>query len=343
MGFSIWNFFDSDLAIDLGTANTLIHVKGKGILLNEPSVIAVRKEDYQLLAVGHEARGMWGKTPEEIMTVRPMKDGVIADFDLAEMMIKKFIKKVRVRRFIHPLMAISIPSGITEVERRAVRDSGEHAGAREVYLLEEPMAAAIGVDLPIEEPVGSMVVDIGGGTTEIAVVAMSGIVTKISVRIGGDEIDDAIVQYFKRKHNLLLGEMMAEQIKIDVGSTKPFRDDQVVPIRGRDLIAGIPRTVEVPSFEIQEAMEEPVRAIVEAVLLTLERTPPELSSDILERGIIMTGGGALLRGLDQRLRQETNLPVNLADDPMTAVVRGVGKVLEDLGRYKKLLNLRSRR
>lgn len=343
MGFSLWNFFDSDLAIDLGTANTLIHVKGRGILLNEPSVIAVRKEDYQLLAVGHEARGMWGKTPEEIMTVRPMKDGVIADFDLAEMMIRKFIKKVRVKRLIHPLMAISIPSGITEVERRAVRDSGERAGAREVYLLEEPMAAAIGVDLPIEEPVGSMVVDIGGGTTEIAVVAMSGIVTKISIRIGGDEIDDAIVQYFKRRHNLLLGEMMAEQIKIDVGSTKPFRDDRVVPIRGRDLIAGVPHTVEVPSYEIQEAMEEPVRAIVEAVLLTLERTPPELSSDILERGIIMTGGGALLRGLDQRLRQETNLPVNLADDPMTAVVRGVGKVLEDLGRYKKLLNLRSRR
>ena len=343
MGFSIWSLFSNDIAIDLGTANTLIHVKGKGILLNEPSVIAVRKEDYHVLAVGHEARGMWGKTPEEIMTVRPMKDGVIADFDLAEMMIKKFIKKIQVKHFFHPLMTISIPSGITEVERRAVRDSGEHAGARDVYLVEEPMAAAIGVELPIEDPVGSMVVDIGGGTTEIAVVAMSSIVTKISIRIAGDEMNEAIVQYFKKQHGLLLGEMMAEQLKFDVGSIKPFRDERQVPVRGRDLITGIPRTESVSTREIQEALEEPVRAIVEAVLLALEKTPPELSPDILERGIILTGGGALLRGLDERLRQETNLPVNVADDPLTAVVRGVGKVLEDLERYKKVLNLRTRR
>jgi rod shape-determining protein MreB len=343
MGFSIWRLFNNDLAIDLGTANTLIHVKGKGILLNEPSVIAVRREDYQVLAVGQEARVMWGKTPEEIITVRPMKDGVIADFDLAEMMIKKFIQKVQVKRFLHPLMAISIPSGITEVERRAVRDSGEHAGAREVYLVEEPMAAAIGVDLPIEEPVGNMVVDIGGGTTEIAVVAMSGIVTKISIRIAGDEMTEAIIQYFKKKHNLLLGEMMAEKLKIEVGSTKPFKEDKNVPVRGRDLIMGIPRNVDVSTMEIQEALEEPVRAIVEAVILSLEKTPPELSSDILERGIIMTGGGALLRGLDQRLRNETRLPVNLAEDPMTAVVRGVGKILEDLDHYKKILNFKVRR
>ncbi len=343
MGFSIWSFFSNDIAIDLGTANTLIHVKGKGILLNEPSIIAVRKEDYQVLAVGHEARGMWGKTPEEIMTVRPMKDGVIADFDLAEMMIKKFIKKVQVRHFFHPLMTISIPSGITEVERRAVRDSGEHAGSREVYLVEEPMAAAIGVDLPIEDPIGSMVVDIGGGTTEIAVIAMSGIVTKISIRIAGDEMNEAIIQHFKKQRGLLLGEMMAEQIKVDVGSIKPFKDDRAVPVRGRDLITGIPRTESVSVREIQDALEEPVRAIVEAVLLALEKTPPELSPDILERGIIMTGGGALLKGLDERLRQETNLPVNLADDPLTAVVRGVGYVLEDLERYKKVLNLRARR
>ncbi len=343
MGFSLWSFFNNDLAIDLGTANTLIHVKGKGILLNEPSVIAVRKEDYQLLAVGHEARGMWGKTPEEIITVRPMKDGVIADFDLAEMMIKKFIQKVRIKRYLHPLMAISIPSGITEVERRAVKDSGERAGAREVYLVEEPMAAAIGVDLPIDEPVGSMVVDIGGGTTEIAVIAMSGIVTKISVRIAGDEMDDSIVQYFKRKHNLLLGDMMAEQLKMEVGSARPFKNERTVSVRGRDIITGIPRTVEVSSMEIQEALEEPVRAIVEAVLLALEKTPPELSSDILERGIIMTGGGSLLKGLDERLREETSLPVNLAEDPLTAVVRGVGKILENLDRYKKILNLKARR
>jgi len=272
-----------------------------------------------------------------------MKDGVIADFDLAEMLIRKFIQKVQVRRLFHPIMTISIPSGITEVERRAVRDSGEHAGAREVYLVEEPMAAAIGVELPIEDPVGNMVVDIGGGTTEIAVVAMAGIVTKISIRIAGDEMDDAIIQYFKKKHSLLLGEMMAEQIKVHVGSTKPFQENHIVPVRGRDLITGIPRTEDVSSREIQEALEEPVRAIVEAVLLALEKTPPELSSDILERGIIMTGGGALLKGLDERLRMETHLPVNLAEDPLTAVVRGVGKVLEDLDKYKKLLHLRSRR
>ncbi len=343
MGFSFWSLFDNDLAIDLGTANTLIHVKGKGILLNEPSVIAVRKEDYQILAVGHEARGMWGKTPEEIMTVRPMKDGVIADFDLAEMMIKKFIQKVRVKRFFHPLMAISIPSGITEVERRAVRDSGEHAGAREVYLVEEPMAAAIGVNLPIEKPVGSMVVDIGGGTTEIAVVAMSGIVTKISIRIAGDEMNNAVVQYFKKKYNLLLGEMMAEQIKIDVGSVLPYNDERTVSLRGRDLITGIPRNIEVSSREVQEALEDPVKAIVEAVLLALEKTPPELSSDILERGIIMTGGGAMLRGLDKRFRKETNLPIHIAEDPMTAVVRGVGKILEDFDYYKKVLGLRMKK
>ena len=343
MGFSFWSIFDSDLAIDLGTANTLIYVKNKGILLNEPSVIAVRKTDYHVMAVGHEARGMWGKTPEEIMTVRPMKDGVIADFDLTEMMIKKFIQKIPVKRFIHPIMAISIPSGITEVERRAVKDSGEHAGAREVYLIEEPMAAAIGVNLPIEDPVGSMVIDIGGGTTEIAVVAMSGIVTKISVRIAGDEMNEAIVQHFKKKHNLLLGEMMAEQIKMDVGSANPYQTNERVPIRGRDLLTGIPRTVDVSSREIQDALEEPVRAIVEAVLLALERTPPELSSDILERGVILTGGGALLRGLDERLRKETNLPVNLAEEPLTAVVRGVGKILDELDKYKKMLNLRSRR
>jgi rod shape-determining protein MreB len=343
MKFPFRNWFENDLAIDLGTANTLIHIKGRGILLNEPSVIAVRKEDDQVLAVGHEARIMWGKTPEEIITVRPMKDGVIADFDLAEMMIKKFIQKVQPRRMFHPRMAISIPSGITEVERRAVRDSGEHAGAREVYLVEEPMAAAIGVDLPIEEPVGSMVIDIGGGTTEIAVIALSGIVTKISIRIAGDEMDDSIIQHFKKKHNLLLGEMMAEKIKIDVGSTRPHKDDRRVPVKGRDLITGIPRTVEIAAADIQDALEEKIRAIVEALLLALEKTPPELSSDILERGIVMTGGGSLLRGLEERLRKETGLPVNLAEDPLTAVVRGVGRIMDDLERYRKILNLRPRK
>lgn len=343
MRFSFWNLFNDDLAIDLGTANTLIHVHGKGILLNEPSIIAIRKIDNQVLAVGRDARSMWGKTPEDIITVRPLKDGVIADFDLAEMMIKKFIQKIRIRHFLHPLMAVSIPSGITEVERRAVKDSGERTGAREVYLIEEPMAAAIGVDLPIEKPIGSMVVDIGGGTTEIAVVAMSGIVTKISIRIAGDEMDDSIIQYFKKNHNLLLGEMTAEQIKIDLGSVLPYRSEEKIPVRGRDLITGIPQTIHISSSEIQEALDEPVRAIIEAVLLALEKTPPELSSDILERGIILTGGGALLKGLDKRLREETKLPVNLAEDPLTAVVRGVGKVLERFDHYKKILDYRIRR
>ncbi len=343
MGLSFWNWFSNDIAIDLGTANTLIYVKGKGILLNEASVIAVRKSDYHVLAVGHEARTMWGKTPEEIMTVRPMKDGVIADFDLAEAMIKMFIKKLQIRQILHPVMAISVPSGITEVERRAVRDSGEHAGAREVYLVEEPMAAAIGVDLPIEDPVGSMVVDIGGGTTEIGVIAMSGIVTKISIRIGGDEMNDTIVQHFKKQHNLLLGELMAEQIKIDIGSAKPYKDEKKVQVRGRDLVSGIPRTVETSTGEIQEALEEPVRAIIEAVLLALEKTPPELSSDILERGIIMTGGGSLLRGLDARLRQETRIPVSISEDPLGAVARGVGKVIENIDSYRKVLSFRVRR
>jgi rod shape-determining protein MreB len=337
------NLLTQDLAIDLGTANTLIHVRGKGILLNEPSMIAVRRDNHQVVAVGSDARTMWGKTPENIMTIRPMKDGVIADFDLAELMIKRFIQKIRIRRFIHPLMAISIPSGITEVERRAVRDSGEHAGARSVYLIEEPMAAAVGVGLPIENPVGSMVVDIGGGTTEIAVIAMSGIVTKISIRIAGDELDQAIIQYFKKQHNLLIGELSAEQLKITEGSVRPFNTDKRLSVKGRDLLTGIPQTVDVHAGEIQEALEEPVRAIVEAVLLSLEQTPPELSSDILERGIIMTGGGALLRGLDLRLRQETKLPISIGEDPLTAVVRGVGIVLDDLKTYRSVLDLRQRR
>ena len=342
MALSFGNLFSEDLAIDLGTANTLIYVKGRGILLNEPSMIAVRRDNYQVVAVGHEARVMWGKTPEEIMTVRPMKDGVIADFDLAELMIKKFIQKIKIRRMVHPIMAISVPSGITEVERRAVKDSGLHAGARNVHLLDEPMAAAIGVDLPIEEPVGSMVVDIGGGTTEIAVVAMSGIVTKISIRIAGDEMDDAIIQYFKKQHNLLIGEMTAEEVKMKLGSIAPYVDAHQMAVRGRDLISGIPRNVEVTSLEIQKALEDPARAIIEAVMLALERTPPEISSDILERGIVLTGGGALLRGLDLRIREETQLPVSIPESPLTAVVLGTGKVLEDLKRYKSVINEKRR-
>ncbi len=342
MAFSFWSLFSTDVAIDLGTANTLVHVKGRGIVVDEPSVIAVHRSSRDVVAVGQEARLMWGKTPEDIITVRPMKDGVIADFDLAEAMIRKFIEMAQVRRVFHPAMAISIPSGITEVERRAVRDSGERAGAREVYLVEEPVAAALGVDLPIEEPRGSMIVDIGGGTTEIAILALSGIVTKISIRIAGDEMDEAIIQHFKKNHNLLLGERMAEEIKMNAGSVRPFLENGTIPVQGRDLISGIPRTIDVACHEIQESLEEPVRAIVEAVLLSLENSPPELASDILERGIIMTGGGALLPGLDERLKQETNLPVHRAEEPLTAVVRGVGKILDSLDYYKRTLQLRAR-
>ena len=343
MAFWFGNLLGGDIAIDLGTANTLIYVKGRGLVLNEPSMIAVRKDNYSVVAVGNEARIMWGKAPETIMTVRPMKDGVIADFDLAEMMIRKFIQKIKLRKFSHHRMVISIPSGITAVERRAVRDSGEKAGAREVYLLEEPMAAAIGVNLPIDDPVGSMVVDIGGGTTEIAVISLSGIVSKISVRIAGDEMNEVIVQYFKKRHNLLLGEIMAEQVKINYGSISPVNDERNIQVKGRDILTGIPRTVEVKASELQNVLEEPVQAIIDSVMLCLEKTPPELASDILERGIIMTGGGSLLKGLDKRLRQETDLPVNLAENPLTAVVEGCGVVMDDIGRYNRVLNLRLRK
>ena len=338
MQFSFFNFLTSDVAIDLGTANTLVYVKGKGILLNEPSIVAVSRKDQEIVAFGQAAREMIGRTPEEISTIRPLKDGVIADFELAEEMIRYFIRKIQSNRLLRPLVVICIPSGITEVEKRAVRDSAEHAGAREVYLIEEPMAAAIGVDLPIMEPVGSMIVDIGGGTTEIAVIALSGIVTSISVRIAGDEMDEAVIQYLKRKYNLLIGEKTAEQIKCTIGSAAPYEEKHSLQVKGRDLVGGIPKTVEITTAEVQEALTETVNSIVEAVKLTLERTPPELSSDILDRGIIISGGGALLRGLDMRIRDETNLPVSVADDPLTCVVRGTGKVLENLEKYMKILN-----
>ena len=338
MGFSLFNFLSSDVAIDLGTANTLVYVREKGILINEPSIVAISRRDQEIVAFGQEAREMVGRTPDEISTVRPLKDGVIADFELAEEMIRYFIRRVQANRLLRPLVVVCIPSGITEVEKRAVRDSAEHAGAREVYLVEEPMAAAIGVDLPIMEPVGSMIVDIGGGTTEIAVIALGGIVTSISIRIAGDEMDEAIVQYMKRKYNLLIGEKTAEAIKCEIGSTPPFNEKKTMQVKGRDLVGGIPKTVELTSKEVQEALSEPVNSIIEAIKLTLERTPPELSADILDRGIILSGGGALLKGLDLRVRDETNLPVSVADDPLTCVVRGTGKVLENLDQYMKVLN-----
>jgi len=336
---SFWSkFFVNDIAIDLGTANTLVYVKGRGILINEPSVVAIRKGDQEILAYGSDAKTMMGRTPGDLVTVRPLKDGVIADFDLAEKMIRHFIKKVQTNRFMRPRIAVCIPSGITEVERRAVRDSAEHAGGREIYLIQEPMAAALGVNLPIEEPVGSMIVDIGGGTTEIAVISLSGIVTDISIRIGGDEMNEAIIQYFKKEYNLLIGENTAEAIKISMGSAAPYKTEDVKKIKGRDLVDGIPKTVKVYSKEIQGALSESVGYIVDAVKLCLERTPPELASDILDRGIVLTGGGALLTGLDERLRIDTELPIIIADDPLTCVAMGTGKIFDNLNEYQKILS-----
>ncbi|MGH7493998.1 MAG: rod shape-determining protein [bacterium] len=337
MNFNFQNLFSTDIAMDLGTANTLVYVRGKGILVNEPSIVAIRKADQEIVAYGHGAKEMQGRTPHEIITVRPMKDGVIADFELAEAMIRHFIRRVQATRLWRPRIAISIPSGVTEVEKRAVRDSAEHAGAREVYLIDEPMAAAIGIGLPIEDPVGSMVIDIGGGTTEIAVISLSGIVNHISIRIAGDEMNEAVIQHFKRNYNLLIGENSAEHIKCTLGSAAPFNDKTSISVRGRDIVAGIPKTVEMTSMEVQEALAESVNAIVEATKLCLENTPPELSADILDRGIALSGGGALLRGLDERLRRETSLPVIVADDPLTCVVRGTGRVLESIQRYQKVL------
>ena len=335
---SFWDkFLANDIAIDLGTANTLVYVKGRGILINEPSIVAVSRSDQQILAYGSDAKAMMGRTPENLVTVRPMKDGVIADFDLAEKMIRHFIKKVQTNRFIRPRIAVCIPSGITEVERRAVRDSAEHAGGREVYLIQEPMAAAIGVDLPIDEAVGSMVIDVGGGTTEIAVISLSGIVTDISIRIGGDEMNEAIVQYFKKAYNLLIGENTAEDIKISMGSAAPYKADEVKMVKGRNLVDGIPKTVKVQGQEIQETIAEPVSYIVDAVKMCLERTPPELSSDILDRGIVLTGGGALLKGLDERLRLATELPIIVADQPLTCVAVGTGKIFDNMELYQQVL------
>lgn len=338
MRFSLGSFFSNDVGVDLGTANTLVYVKGEGIVVNEPSIVALDRERGKLIAVGAEAREMMGRTPENILTVRPLKDGVIADFDVAEEMLRYFIRRAqRNRLLVRPKVVVCVPSGITEVEKRAVRDAAEKAGAREVFLVAEPMAAAIGVGLPVNEPVGSMVIDIGGGTSEIAVISLSGVVTHVSERVGGDEMDEAIVQFMKKAHNLLIGERMAEQIKIRIGSAYPLEEELEMPVRGRDLIANIPKTVVVRSEEVREALQEPVNVIVNATRMALERTPPELSSDILDRGVIMTGGGSLLRGLDRRLREETGLPVSVMDDPLTCVAKGAGKILENIEEYSKVL------
>ncbi len=341
MGF--FDLISNDIGIDLGTANTLVFVRGVGIVLNEPSVVAVEASSKKVLAIGAAAKEMIGRTPGEITAIRPLKDGVIADFEITERLLSDFIKRVvRHKYLMKPRIVISVPSGITEVEKRAVRDSAENAGAREVYLIQEPMAAAIGVGLPVDRPSGSMVIDIGGGTSEIAVIALNGIVNNTSIRIAGDELNEAIVLYLKKNYNLLIGELTAEEIKIKIGSAFPLEKEESMEIKGRDLVAGVPKTLKISSVQIREALSEPVNAIVEAVRQALERTPPELAADILDRGIILTGGGALIRGLDKRLRQETNLPVNVAEDPLTCVVRGTGKVLENMAQYSKVL-IKSRR
>src|SRR5437588_5888979 len=330
----VYGLFSNDLAIDLGTATTLTFVKGKGIVSNEPSVVAVQRGPNgvkKVLAVGKEAKEMLGRTPGNIVAVRPMKDGVIADFEVTEAMLRYFITRAHNRRtLVRPRIIICVPSGITEVEKRAVRDSALAAGAREVYLIEEPMAAAIGAGLPITEPSGNMIVDIGGGTTEVAVISLAGIVMSKSIRVGGDKMDEAIVSHIKRKYNLLIGERTAELIKMGIGNAYPTDEVLTMDIKGRDLVAGVPRTLTVSSDEIRDALAEPVNAIVEAVKVTLERTPPELAGDIADRGIVLAGGGALLKNLDALLREETGLPVFLAEDPLSSVVIGAGKALEEL-------------
>jgi rod shape-determining protein MreB len=331
---SFWGMFSNDLAIDLGTANTLIYVKGQGIVCNEPSVVAVQKEargGRKVLAVGAEAKKMLGRTPGNIVAIRPLKDGVIADFEITEAMLRYFIQKIHNRKtLVRPRIIICVPFGITEVEKRAVKESAESAGAREVYLIEEPMAAAIGAGLPITEPTGNMIVDIGGGTTEVAVISLAGVVFSKSVRVGGDKMDEAISQYIKRKYNLLVGERTAELIKITIGSAYPAQEIQTMEIKGRDLVAGVPKTVEISDEEIRDSLLEPINQIVEAVRIALERTPPELASDIVDKGIVLAGGGALLRNLDVLLREETGLPIMLADDPLTAVVMGAGRALDEI-------------
>jgi rod shape-determining protein MreB len=331
-------FLGRDMAVDLGTANTLVYVRGRGIVLNEPSVVAINTKDGRPLAVGVEAKRMIGRTPSHIQAIRPLKDGVIADFEICEKMLRYFIHKVHQRRWAKPRMVICVPSGITGVEQRAVQEAAEYAGARKpAYIIEEPMAAAIGAGLPVHEPTGNMVVDIGGGTTEVAVISLGGIVTSQSIRIGGDELDEAIIQYIKKEYSLALGERTAEEIKIALGSACELEEEMNAEIRGRDLITGLPKTIVTSTREIRDAIEEPVAAIVDAVKVTLDKTPPELAADIMEQGIVLTGGGALLHGIDARLTSETGMPIIIAKNPLHSVAIGSGQCLEEFEALKQVL------
>ncbi|MCE5193950.1 MAG: rod shape-determining protein [Nitrospiraceae bacterium] len=335
---NVLGWFSNDLAIDLGTANTLVFAKGKGIVCDEPSVVVIRKDTKKTIAVGVDAKKMLGKTPSNIMAIRPMKDGVIADFDATGEMLKYFIAKVHNRHsFVSPRVIIGVPSGITQVEQRAVKDAAQASGAREVYLIEEPMAAAIGVGLPIGEPSGNMIVDVGGGTTDIAVISLEGIVYSKAVRVGGDKMDESIISYMKRRYNLMIGDRTAEQIKMEIGSAFPSSGEtRETEIKGRDIITGIPKTILITEDEIREALSEPVTIIMDTIKVSLENTPPELAADIVDRGIVLAGGGALLKGLDLLIKEETGLPVIVADDPLTAVVRGCGKMLDEIELLKKI-------
>ena len=337
---SLLGVFSTDLAIDLGTANTCVYVKGHGLVLREPSVVAVKRDNRGnkvVLAVGHDAKRMLGRVPGNIEAIRPMKDGVIADFEVTEAMLRHFISKAhKSNHFVHPRVMICVPTGVTQVEKRAVKESAQSAGAREVYLIEEPMAAAIGANLPITEPISNMVVDIGGGTTEVAVISLAGIVYSRSVRVGGDKMDEAIMTHVKRKYNLLIGETSAEDIKIQIGSAYPLDPEEPLEIKGRDLLDGIPKNITITSEEIRKSIAEQVDSIVQAVRIALEQTPPELAADIVDRGIVLTGGGALLKGLDQLLRDQTNLPITVVDDPLSTVVMGTGKALDNINILKNV-------
>ena len=335
----LFDWRSRDIGIDLGTANTLVNVKDQGIVLREPSVVAVKAGTNNVLAVGDDAKRMLGRTPGDIVAIRPLKDGVIADFEVTEAMLRHFIRKSNNKRRAHPRVVIAIPSGITEVERRAVSESALQAGAREVFLIEEPMAAAIGVGLPVQDASGNMIVDIGGGTTEVALISLAGIVYSRSVRTAGDELDGSIISYMKRAYNLMIGERTAEEIKIRLGSAFPMPKESTMEVKGRDLVAGLPKTMKISSEEIREAMADPVATIIDAVRTTLERCPPELAADLVDRGLVLAGGGALLKGLDKRLKKETGLPVHVADDPLSAVAEGTGKSLQEIDLLRRVTNM----